>query len=80
LIENFITRPDDPVAPTVFLTALQELLQRWARQVVELTAEIVDDQLHFDPAASVAANGNEFVLGDTRFVVKLRKASGVSPP
>jgi len=80
LIEGFITRPDDPVAPTVFLRALQEFLQRQATQVVELTAEIIGDQLRFDPTAPVAVNGNEFVFGDTRFVVKLRKTPGVSPP
>ncbi|MCS6861655.1 MAG: hypothetical protein NZT92_15210 [Abditibacteriales bacterium] len=74
LIENFITRPDDPVIPDAFLSALQEFLQRQATRVVELTAEVIGDQLRFDPAASVAVPGNAFVFGDTRFVVKLRKA------
>ena len=39
LIEGFITRPDDPVAPTTFLSALTEFLQGRTAQVVELTAE-----------------------------------------
>jgi hypothetical protein len=73
LVEGFITRADDPVAPTTFLSALQEFLQGRAAKVVELTAEVIGDQLRFDPAAPVPVQGNEFVFGGTRFVVKLRK-------
>ena len=74
LIEGFITRPDDPVAPTTFLSALKTFLQERTEKVVELTAEIHGDQLHFDPAAPVPVQGNAFCFGDTRFVIKLRPA------
>jgi hypothetical protein len=40
MIEDFITRPDDPVMPTTFLSALQEFLQKRATNVVELMAEV----------------------------------------
>jgi hypothetical protein len=76
LIEGFITRPEDPVAPTTFLKALQEFLQRRPTQVVELTAEVIGDQLRFDPAISLPVQGNSFVFGETRFVVKLRPGLG----
>ena len=73
LIEGFITRPDDPVAPTTFLSALSEFLQERTENVVELTAEVRGDELCFDPIAPVPLQGNEFIYRDTRFVIKLRQ-------
>ncbi|MBM3238825.1 hypothetical protein FJZ31_21250 [Candidatus Poribacteria bacterium] len=73
LIEGYLTRPDDPVAPTTFLSALREFLKERAAKVVELTAEVIGDQLRFDPASAVPVQGNEFLFGDTKFVVKLHK-------
>lgn len=78
LIEGYLTRPDDPVAPTTFLSALREFLQERAAKVVELTAEVIDDQLRFEPVAAVPVQGNEFFFGDTKFVVKLRKVQAQS--
>lgn len=73
LIEGFLARPDDPVAPTTFLSALREFLQERTAKVVELTAEVIGEQLRFDPTTAASVQGNEFLFGDTRFVVKLRK-------
>jgi hypothetical protein len=73
LIDGFLMRSDDAVAPTVFLSALQEFLQERATKVVELTAEISEGQLRFDATAPVPVQGNEFFFGDTRFVINLRQ-------
>lgn len=63
------------MAPTPFLKALQEFLQQRPPQVVELTAEVIGGQLRFDPTVSLPVQGNQFVFGETRFVVKLRSGS-----
>jgi hypothetical protein len=73
LIDGFLMRSGDAVAPTIFLSALREFLQERTTKVVELTAEISGGQLHFDPTAPVPVQGNEFFFGDTRFVIKLRQ-------
>jgi hypothetical protein len=49
LIDGFLMRSGDAVAPTIFLSALREFLQERTTKVVELTAEISGGQLHFDP-------------------------------
>ncbi|MBM3242993.1 hypothetical protein FJZ31_42580 [Candidatus Poribacteria bacterium] len=73
LIDSFLTRPDDPVTPTIFLSDLREFRRDRAAKVVELTADVISNQLRFDPAAPLPVQGNEFVFSDTRFVVKLCK-------
>jgi hypothetical protein len=71
LIENFITREDDRITPSVFLTAMAELEQRQAIQEVELTGRLVNGDVVFDTPAPLPVDKNTIYVGDTRVTLKL---------
>ena len=63
---------DLPVS--TFFEALSALNNAKSRieKVVELTADIVNGELHFDPASSIPVRNNEIYINDTKVIVKLR--------
>jgi len=62
----------DKVTPQAFGEALWALQEKKAEKVIELTAEIVEGSLRFEPAESLPVNGNEIIFGDTRVRIKLK--------
>jgi len=62
----------DKVTPQAFGEALWALQEQKAEKVIELTAEVVEGSLHFEPTEALPVNGNEIILGDTRVRVKLK--------
>jgi hypothetical protein len=71
LIENFITREDDRITPSVFLAAMAELERRQATQEVELTGRLVNGDVEFDTPAPLPVDTNTIYVGDTRVKLKL---------
>jgi hypothetical protein len=71
LIENFITREDDRITPSVFLTVMAELERRQAIQEVELTGRVVNGDVVFDTPAPLLVETNTIYVGDTRVKLKL---------
>jgi len=62
----------DKVTPQAFGEALWALQEQKAEKVIELTAEVVEGSLHFEPTQVIPVNGNEIILGNTRVRVKLK--------
>jgi len=63
----------DLPAPTFFeaLSALDNAKSR-VEKVVELTADIVNGEIHFDPASPIPVRNNEIYINDTKVIVKFR--------
>ncbi|MBM3236250.1 hypothetical protein FJZ31_08125 [Candidatus Poribacteria bacterium] len=62
----------DKVTPQAFGEALWALQEQKTEKVIELTVEVVEGSLHFEPTEVIPVNGNEIIFGNTRVRVKLK--------
>jgi ABC-type iron transport system FetAB permease component len=62
----------DKVTPQAFGEALWALQEQKTERVIELTAEVVEGSLRFEPTEVIPVNGNEIILGDTRVRIRLK--------
>jgi hypothetical protein len=63
----------DKLTPSAFLDAVWALKARQAEEVIEVTAEVVGEELRFEPCPSLPVRGNEIFLEGKRVVVKLKR-------
>ena len=76
LLEGYITRDDDRIEPSVFLSALTELEQRRPVNEIELSGSFVNGQIIFDTPAPLPVSANTVYVGDTKMTLKLRLPDG----
>jgi hypothetical protein len=72
LVGKIVEGEFDKLTPPAFMEALWALKAKQAEEVIEVTAEVVGDELRFEPTAALPVRGNEILLGGKRVVVKLK--------
>jgi hypothetical protein len=72
LIDDFVSREDDRIEPSIFLTAMAELERARAVREVELTGRVVNGEIIFDTPAPLLVEPNTLYVGDTKVTLKLR--------
>jgi hypothetical protein len=65
----------DNITPQAFGEALWAVQEQRAEKLIELTAEVVGDNLHFEANEALPVNGNELIFNDTRIRIKLKPAN-----
>lgn len=73
LLDKIAEREFDKLTLSAFLDAVWALKARQAEEVIEVTAEVVDDELRFEPCPSLPVRGNEIFLEGKRVVIKLKR-------
>jgi len=76
LLDNVAEAEFDKLTPSAFMEALWALKAQQADEVIEVTAEVVGDELCFEPTAALPVRGNEILLGGKRVVVRLKRPAG----
>jgi hypothetical protein len=64
------------LTPSAFMEALWTLTAQQAEEVIEVAAEVLGDELRFEPTAALPVRGNEILIGDKRLVVRLKRPAG----
>ena len=75
LVDEFITREDDRIAPSTFLKAVAKLERRRTAREVELTGRVVNGEVIFDTPAPLLVETNTLYVGDTKVRLRLRSNS-----
>ncbi len=73
LLDKIAEGEFDKLTPSAFLDAVWALKARQAEEVIEVTAEVVDDELRFEPCPLLPVRGNEIFLEGNRVVIKLKR-------
>jgi len=72
LLDKIEDNDYDKVTPQAFGEALWALQEQKTEKIIELTAEVVEGSLRFEPTEIVSVNGNEIIFGDTRVRIRLK--------
>ena len=72
LIEHFISRGQDKIELPTFLQVMADLADKKKQREIELSGQVVDDDIIFDSPTPIPVGKNEIYIGDTKIVLKLR--------
>ena len=75
LLDTVVEGEFEKLGPAAFLDAVWALEVQQAEEVIEVTAQVVGDQLRFEPCPELPVRQNEILLSGKRVVVKLRPAA-----
>ncbi|MCI0488624.1 MAG: hypothetical protein L0229_18710 [Blastocatellia bacterium] len=79
LLDKIADAEFDKLTPSAFLDAVWALKARQAEEVIEVTVEVVGDELHFEPGSALPVRGNEIFLAGKRVIVKLKRPVSTMP-